>query len=131
MPTSTRSRRPTKTTAAKKAVPAKPKKAAVKPTATPKAAAKKKPTAKAAAKKPPLAKKPAAVKSSLRMSEHERCVVVARTLQRALRRHPKLKGVRVVAKAARLSFFEIPEQSVDVFAAILERMWSKIRRYVE
>ena len=50
---------------------------------------------------------------------------------RALRRHPKLKGVRVVAKAARLSFFEIPEESVEAFAKILERMWSKIRRYVE
>ncbi len=130
MPTSTRSRRPTKTTAAKKTVPAKVKKAAVKPPAATKAAAKKKkPVATPKAAAP--AKKPAAVKSSLRMSEQERCVAVARTLQRALRRHPKLKGVRVVAKAARLSFFEIPEQSVDVFAAILERMWSKIRRYVE
>ena len=128
MPTSTRSRRPTKTTAAKKTVPPKAKKAAVKPPAATKAAAKKKPVA---TPKAAPAKKPAAVKSSLRMSEQGRCVAVARTLQRALRRHPKLKGVRVVAKAARLSFFEIPEQSVDVFAAILERMWSKIRRYVE
>ena len=129
MPTSTRSRRPTKTTAAKKAVPAKAKKAAVKPPAATKAAAVKK--KKPVATPKTAAKKPTAVKSSLRTSEHERCVAVARTLQRALRRHPKLKGVRVVAKAARLSFFEIPEQSVDVFAAILERMWSKIRRYVE
>ncbi len=121
MPTPTRSRRSTKTTAAaKKPAAPKPKK--------PTAATKKKPAAPA--KKPApvvkLAKRP-----SLRMSENERCAAVARTLQRALRRHPKLKGVRVVAKAARLSFFEIPEESVEAFAKILERMWSKIRRYVE
>ena len=122
MPTPTRSRRPTKTTAAKKATAGKPKKAAAK-SASAKAAP-------AAAKKPAV-KKPTVVKAGLRMSENDRCASVARMLQRALRRHPKLKGVRVVAKAARLSFFEIPEQSVDVFAAILERMWSKIRRYVE
>jgi len=114
MPTPTRSRRSTKTTttAAKK-----------KPAAS--TAAKKKPAATAAAKKKPAAK------PSLRMSENERCASVARTLQRALRRHPKLKGVRVVAKGVRLSFFEIPEESVEAFAKILERMWSKIRRYVE
>ena len=127
MPTPTRSRRSTKTTtttAAKKPAAAKPKKPAATPTTTT-TATKKKPAAPA--KKPaPVLKKPA-----LRMSESERCASVARTLQRALRRHPKLKGVRVVAKGVRLSFFEIPEESVEPFAKILERMWSKIRRYVE
>lgn len=122
MPTPTRSRRPTKTTAAKKATAGKPKKAAAK-SASAKAAP-------AAAKKPAV-KKPAVVKAGLRMSENDRCASVARMLQRALRRHPKLKGVRVVAKAARLSFFEVPEESVEAFATILERMWSRIRRYVE
>jgi len=122
MPTPTRSRRSTKTTtAAKKPAAAKPKK----PGATTAAAAKKKPAA-------PIKKAaPALKKPSLRMSESERCASVARTLQRALRRHPKLKGVRVVARGTRLSFFEIPEESVEPFAKILERMWSKIRRYVE
>jgi hypothetical protein len=115
MPTPTRSRRSTKTpTAAAKKTPTKPKKKAT-------AAVKK---VAAVVKKPPL-------KSGLRMSENERCAAVARMLQRALRRHPKLKGVRVVARAARLSFFEVPEESVEAFATILERMWSKIRRYVE
>jgi len=122
MPTPTRSRRPTKTTAAKKATAGKPKKAAAK-SASAKAAP-------AAAKKPAV-KKPAVGKAGLRMSENDRCASVARMLQRALRRHPKLKGVRVVAKAARLSFFEVPEESVEAFATILERMWSRIRRYVE
>lgn len=118
-PTSTRSRRTAKAnTKPRKVAAAKPKKAAT---------AKKEP---AAAKKPPARRAPA-VKAGLRMSESERCAAVARMLQRALRRHPKLKGVRVVAKAARLSFFEVPEESVDAFATILERMWSKIRRYVE
>ena len=125
MPTPTRSRRSTKTTtttsAAKKPAATKPKK----PAAATATATKKKPAAPA--KKPaPVLKKPA-----LRMSESERCASVARTLQRALRRHPKLKGVRVVARGVRLSFFEIPEESVEPFAKILERMWSKIRRYVE
>ena len=123
MPTPTRSRRPTKTTAAKKATAGKPKKTAAKS-----AAAK---AAPAAAAKKPAAKKPAVVKAGLRMSENDRCASVARMLQRALRRHPKLKGVRVVARGVRLSFFEIPEESVEPFAKILERMWSKIRRYVE
>jgi hypothetical protein len=122
MPTPTRSRRPTKTTAAKKATAGKPKKAAAK-SASAKAAP-------AAAKKPAV-KKPAVGKAGLRISENDRCASVARMLQRALRRHPKLKGVRVVAKAARLSFFEVPEESVEAFATILERMWSRIRRYVE
>lgn len=122
MPTPTRSRRPTKTTAAKKATAGKPKKAAAK-----RASAK---AAPAAVKKPAV-KKPTVVKAGLRMSENDRCASVARMLQRALRRHPKLKGVRVVAKAARLAFFEVPEESVEAFATILERMWSKIRRYVE
>lgn len=128
MPTPTRSRRVTKsTTAAKKPAAAKPKKPAATPTTTT-AATKKKPAApaKKAAPVVKLVKKP-----TLRMSENERCASVARTLQRALRRHPKLKGVRVVAKGVRLSFFEIPEESVEPFAKILERMWSKIRRYVE
>lgn len=124
-PTSTRSRRSTKTTttAAKKPAAAKPKKPAATTTAT-----KKKPAApaKKAAPAVKLVKKP-----TLRMSESERCASVARALQRALRRHPKLKGVRVVARGVRLSFFEIPEESVEPFAKILERMWSKIRRYVE
>ena len=123
MPTPTRSRRPTKTTAAKKATAGKPKKTAAK-SAPAKAAP-------AAAAKKPAAKKPAVVKAGLRMSENDRCASVARMLQRALRRHPKLKGGRVVAKSARLSFFEVPEESVEAFATILERMWSKIRRYVE
>ncbi len=78
---------------------------------------------------PPKTKK--AVARRPVMSEQERCATVARTLQRALRRHPKLKGVRVVAKGVRLSFFEVPQESVEVFATILERMWSKVRRYVE
>lgn len=121
MPTPTRSRRPTKTTAAKKATTGKPKKTA----------AKSAPAKIAPAAKKPAVKKPAVVKAGLRMSENERCASVARMLQRALRRHPKLKGVRVVAKAARLSFFEVPEESVEAFATILERMWSRIRRYVE
>ena len=130
MPTPTRSRRSTTTTtttAAKKPAAAKPKKPAATPTTTT-AATKKKPAApaKKAAPVVKLVKKP-----TLRMSENERCASVARTLQRALRRHPKLKGVRVVAKGVRLSFFEIPEESVEPFAKILERMWSKIRRYVE
>jgi hypothetical protein len=124
MPTPTRSRRPTKTTAAKKATAGKPKKAAAK-SASAKAAA------KSASAKKPAVKKPAVVKAGLRMSENDRCASVARMLQRALRRHPKLKGVRVVAKAARLSFFEVPEESVEAFATILERMWSRIRRYGE
>ncbi len=128
MPTPTRSRRSTKTTtttsAAKKPAATKPKK----PAAATATATKKKPAApaKKAAPVVKLVKKP-----TLRMSENERCASVARTLQRALRRHPKLKGVRVVAKGVRLSFFEIPEESVEPFAKILERMWSKIRRYVE
>jgi len=122
MPTPTRSRRSTKTTtAAKKPAAAKPKK----PSPT---TAKKKPAAPA--KKPAPAVK-LVKKPTLRMSESERCASVARALQRALRRHPKLKGVRVVARGVRLSFFEIPEESVEPFAKILERMWSKIRRYVE
>ena len=116
MPTPTRSRRSTKTTAAAK-------KPAAAPAEKSQPAAKKKPAA-APAKKP-------AARPAPRMSESERCASVARTLQRALRRHPKLKGVRVVAKGVRLSFFEIPEESVEPFAKILERMWSKIRRYVE
>lgn len=121
MVTSTKRRRTTtKPAAAKKAAPAKPRKAAVKATAT-----------AAAAKKPPAPKKRAVVRAGLRLSEQERCAAVARSLQRAFRRHPKLKGVRVVAKSARLSFFEVPQESVDAFATILERMWSKIRRYVE
>lgn len=122
MPTPTRSRRSTKTTtAAKKPAAAKPKK----PSPT---TAKKKPAAPA--KKPAPAVK-LVKKPTLRMSESERCASVARALQRALRRHPKLKGVRVVTRGVRLSFFEIPEESVEPFAKILERMWSKIRRYVE
>nr|MBK7068687.1 hypothetical protein [Deltaproteobacteria bacterium] len=129
MPTPTRSRRSTKTTtttAAKKPAAAKPKKPAAATATT--TATKKKPAApaKKAAPVVKLVKKP-----TLRMSENERCASVARTLQRALRRHPKLKGVRVVARGVRLSFFEIPEESVEPFAKILERMWSKIRRYVE
>jgi hypothetical protein len=119
MPTPTRSRRSTKSpTTAKKPSAAKPKKAPAK-------------KAKAAVKKVAAVVKKPAVKLGLRMSENERCAAVARMLQRALRRHPKLKGVRVVAKAARLSFFEVPEESVEAFATILERMWSRIRRYVE
>ncbi len=80
---------------------------------------------------PKKKKKPAVVVRRPVMSEPERCATVARTLQRALRRHPRLKGVRVVAKGVRLSFFEVPQESVEVFATILERMWSKVRRYVE
>lgn len=126
MPTPTRSRRVTKpTTAAKKSAAAKPKKPDPTTTTT---ATKKKPAAPA--KKAAPAVKPVK-KTTPRMSESERCASVARTLQRALRRHPKLKGVRVVARGVRLSFFEIPEESVEPFAKILERMWSKIRRYVE
>ena len=128
MPTPTRSRRSTRTTttAAKKPAAAKPKKPG--PTTATATATKKKPAAPAKKVAPvvKLVKKP-----SLRMSESERCASVARALQRALRRHPKLKGVRVVARGVRLSFFEIPEESVEPFAKILERMWSKIRRYVE
>lgn len=82
-----------------------------------------------AAKKAPPKKKPASRRTGL--SEQERCATAARALQRALRRHPDLKGVRVVARGLRLSFFEVPQESVEVFATILERMWSKIRRYVE
>ncbi len=122
MPTPPRSRRTTKAAAKpKKAAAAKPKKAAAKKSA---ATTVKKPAATTTKKKP-------AVKTGLRQSESERCAAAARMLQRALRRHPKLKGVRVVARATRLSFFEVPEGSVDAFAAILERMWSRIRRYVE
>lgn len=108
MATSTKRKRTTKATATTRKSKAAPAKVATPPKK----------------KKPAVARRPA-------MSEQERCATVARTLQRALRRHPKLKGVRVVAKGVRLSFFEVPQESVDVFATILERMWSKVRRYVE